>query len=318
MAEKRVIGITTGDLDGIGLEVTMKAMPFFLESKSTFIILRGPQAGPHCWPKLESGLHLQVPDLDTALGEAKRPNSTVKFIEVVSKESPALWVQSVAQLCLTQHLDGMVTGPVSKKTFLDAKLGSIGHTPLLQKICGVPAAYMGFLGRHFNVALLTGHIPLTAVESALCEDKVAYALNIMDAWRARLPAPTNSKPLGVLGLNPHCGETGLIGRFEMDQLVQQLEGHASIEGPLVPDSAFARENWNRFSLFVALYHDQGLIPFKMVHGHDGGAHVTIGLPIVRTSVDHGTATEIFGKGLARPESMVDALKWCEKLIGKEN
>jgi 4-hydroxythreonine-4-phosphate dehydrogenase len=315
--QSNLIAITTGDLNGVGLEVTMKALRVSGSKRSKFLIFRGPDPKNPCWHALAKSRTLRVKDLGSALSELHNQKSSFRFIEVVSNDSPALWVKQATQLCLDQNLDGLVTGPVSKKTFLDAGLGSLGHTPLLKQLCKADVALMGFLGRFFNVILLSGHVPLREVESDLSPKSLRASLATVRKWQKQLPKPWCQRPLGLLGLNPHNGEGGLLGSFEKVILKKLIASESKLKGPLVPDTAFSKENWSRFSFYLAMYHDQGLIPFKMIHGHTGGAHVTIGLPIVRTSVDHGTATDIFGKGIAHPESMIDAIKWCEALIKKK-
>jgi 4-hydroxy-L-threonine phosphate dehydrogenase PdxA len=129
------------------------------------------------------------------------------------------------------------------------------------------------------------------------------------------------KPIGILGLNPHAGDSGLIGQEEklvIQPAVEKLKKNGFlVEGPLSPDAAFFPPSWKRYCFYVATYHDQGLIPFKLAHQHSG-AHLTLGLPIWRTSVDHGTAKDIYGKNLANPQSMVDAIKWSILLSGGSN
>ena len=124
------------------------------------------------------------------------------------------------------------------------------------------------------------------------------------------------RPIGVLGLNPHAGDSGLIGKEEADiitPVLEKLRGEkVPVEGPLVPDSAFTPSLRERYSLYLALYHDQGLIPFKAIHGQNG-VHITWGLPFVRTSVDHGTAFDIAGQGKADSTSMRLAIEWAIKL-----
>ena len=120
-----------------------------------------------------------------------------------------------------------------------------------------------------------------------------------------------TKKIAVLGLNPHAGEGGLIGNLEKTLFARLPKG---VVGPLVPDAAFLKKNWPLYSIFVCLYHDQGLIPFKMQHGQDSGAHLTLGLAFVRTSVDHGTAVDIFNKNVANPNSMLEAIKLNIQLI----
>ena len=126
--------------------------------------------------------------------------------------------------------------------------------------------------------------------------------------------------MALVGLNPHAGEKGLIGKFESENLkpvLTQIKKKHSVEGPLVPDAAFFDDNWKKYSTYVCLYHDQGLIPFKMVHGQDSGVHLTLGLPFIRTSVDHGTAKNIFGKNKANPNSMIEAVDWAIKLAKRK-
>jgi 4-hydroxy-L-threonine phosphate dehydrogenase PdxA len=135
--------------------------------------------------------------------------------------------------------------------------------------------------------------------------------------RRILPAIRRKRPIAVLGLNPHAGENGLIGHFEnrvlKSALLSAKRAGQSIVGPIPADTAFTRESLNRFSVVVSLYHDQGLIPFKMLHGQDSGFQVSLGLPFIRTSVDHGTAKDIFGQGTANSGSMVDAINGAIKL-----
>ncbi len=314
--KRNIIGIATGDINSIGLEVSMKALHSLRSSKSRFIIFRGPNPKKVCWRPLPKEKTAVVYDIDSALTEAHLTKSKYRFIEMESNDSPADWVSISAKLCLSQEISGMVTGPVSKKTFLDAGLDSIGHTPLLKKICGSKEAYMGFFGRYFNVILLSGHIPISKIETHLTKSTLDFAFKKIGHWRKSLPIEFAKKPLGVIGLNPHNGENGLIGQFEQNVLNEIISSNEFLRGPLVPDAAFSKENWGKYSFFLALYHDQGLIPFKLIHGHAGGAHVTVGIPIVRTSVDHGTAVDLVGKGIARFESMRDAIKWCEILVNK--
>ncbi|MCB0384980.1 MAG: 4-hydroxythreonine-4-phosphate dehydrogenase PdxA, partial [Bdellovibrionales bacterium] len=160
----------------------------------------------------------------------------------------------------------------------------------------------------------TGHLAHKDVAAALTQELVSESIQAANKLRKLLPKKQRDKPLALLGLNPHAGEEGIIGVEENDVLIPALKDarrhKIPIQGPLVPDAAFFKENWNQYSVFVCPYHDQGLIPFKMIHGQDSGVHVTMGLPFVRTSVDHGTAKNIFGKNRANPSSMIEAIKWA--------
>lgn len=296
----------------------MKALHQLPNHKDTYLIFREPKPKKAHWKPLSKKITLSTPSLTDALTAAHTKNSPYRYIEFLSNDSPAEWVKTSAQLCLDRVVQGMVTGPVSKKTFIDAKLASVGHTPLLSQICKTSLVFMGFLGRSFNVVLLSGHLPLQQVESHLTQQSLLTAFEVILKWRDEaLPKKLYPLPLGILGLNPHNGENGLIGNFEQRYLIPLIANHKIVKGPLIPDVAFLKENWKKYSLFIALYHDQGLIPFKMIHGHTGGCHVSVGLPIIRTSVDHGTAIDIFGKGIAKPDSMLSALQWCHSLIKRK-
>jgi 4-hydroxythreonine-4-phosphate dehydrogenase len=176
---------------------------------------------------------------------------------------------------------------------------------------------MGFVGEKFNVVLTTAHLPISQVTKHLSFSTVAEALLHANELRKALPAKIRNKPIGVLGLNPHAGEQGLIGQEEL-MIFPNLASFAKekgipVVGPLVPDAAFFPENWGKFSIYLCLYHDQGLIPFKMIHGQDSGVHISLGIPFVRTSVDHGTAKDIFSKNKANPNSMIDSIRWAVNL-----
>ncbi len=169
---------------------------------------------------------------------------------------------------------------------------------------------MGFLGAKFCVVLATGHEPLSAATSNFSATTLKNALHAANSLRLTLPNSRAQRPLAVVGMNPHAGEGGLLGREEgwMSAVIKNLEPElGEIAGPLVPDAAFMPFNWKTYSVYLCPYHDQGLIPFKMVHGFKGGVHLTLGLPFVRTSVDHGTAKELFGKNKAEFGSMKDAI-----------
>jgi 4-hydroxythreonine-4-phosphate dehydrogenase len=179
---------------------------------------------------------------------------------------------------------------------------------------------MTFIGDKFNVMLATGHIPLSQLSSKFSasnlEEAIRAAGGFVRLLRKLEKRKTPTKPIGVLGLNPHAGDTGIIGT-EDDSIVKPTlnrfgDSDILLEGPLVPDSAFTPPSWSKYSLYLALYHDQGLIPFKTVHGQNG-VHLTWGLPFIRTSVDHGTAFDIAGKDKADATSMRLAVEWAIRL-----
>lgn len=311
------IAITTGDPDGIGTEITAKALQK-LKPKSgvSFYLWRSPLCPEKHLRSIDRQFRrTTVSSWPAALKLPTRSGRDI--VDINSNQPPPLWVEQAAQASLFGHLDAMVTAPLSKSSIHAAGLKDMGHTGILKRVTKSRELFMGFIGEKFNVLLATGHIPLAEVESALTEARLRRAIAAADHMRSVLPTSSAKLPLALLGLNPHAGEEGLIGSIEgrhHETIIAELQKKGlKIEGPLVPDAAFAKRNWPRYSVFVANYHDQGLIPFKMIHGQESGIHITMGLPFVRTSVDHGTAKDIFGKNKADPRSMLEAIEWALRL-----
>lgn len=308
------LAITTGDADGVGPEITIKAL-----------LARGPRRDfqPYVYRSRESEREFRklsrqfhrviVPSLDDAL---ELPALKKSIIEIVDGTDAPFWVEDAAIACMTKRLDGLVTGPLSKTLIRDCGFKELGHTEILGRVADEKDLFQGYLGSSFSVILATAHKPLREISRTISPALLENALRAADLFRRNLPRAEQRKPIAVLGLNPHAGEGGLIGTEEKmfsRVIAKARRRRIPLVGPLVPDAAFAKENWSRFSVFVAAYHDQGLIPFKMIHGREHGAQLTLGLPFVRTSVDHGTAKDIAGRGLANPGSMRDAIEWAVRL-----
>jgi 4-hydroxythreonine-4-phosphate dehydrogenase len=237
-------------------------------------------------------------------------------VEIRSSKPPALWVEEAALACRNKKFSGLITGPLSKTSIAAAGLKDIGHTEILSRVCAVRDLFMGFMGKKFCVVLVTGHEPLASAATSFSADKLTKALHAARRLRSLLPVTKSQRPLAIVGLNPHAGEHGLLGHEEswMKTLIESLSSEiGEIAGPLVPDAAFLPQNWQSYSVYLCPYHDQGLIPFKMVHGFRGGVHLTLGLPFVRTSVDHGTAKDLYGKNKAESGSMKDAIQTAMRL-----
>ncbi|MBX2995598.1 MAG: 4-hydroxythreonine-4-phosphate dehydrogenase PdxA [Bdellovibrionaceae bacterium] len=317
MSTLKKIVITTGDLDGIGLEVAAKALEKVGPQKGVqFFYFRGAKAPASLIKRIGRKFKIKT-FLSWPEALDYEPRSYREIIEVTSAQPPPKWVESAAVSAFHHKIDALVTGPLSKPEIMRAGMKDLGHTDILKRISKAPHAWMTFLGKRFNVFLLSGHMPVQKIESSLTSEKLELGLR----EALRMFKPTARKPLGVLGLNPHAGDEGLIGSFDDSVLKPVLvklraEG-AFLEGPLVPDAAFHEDHWKKFAAYVCCYHDQGLIPFKMIHGFETGVHVTAGLPFVRTSVDHGTAKDIFGKNKADPRSMIHAIKTAQQMVGRE-
>lgn len=306
--------VTTGDTDGIGLEVAIKALKKLGPQKNVQILLwRSSSADTGLLKQLDrTWKRITVDSWAEAL-----TISGPYLVDIGSDLSPAEWVEITAKACLHKEVQAMATGPLSKTSIKAAGFKDLGHTDILKRVSKTSLANMGFIGAHFNVVLATGHLALKEVPSSLNLEVLKKSLINANGLRQRLPKNKAKKPIAVLGLNPHAGEEGLIGKEEL-ALFSALASFAKrqgipIVGPLVPDAAFLKSNWDRYSVYLTLYHDQGLIPFKMIHGQESGVHITLGIPFIRTSVDHGTAKDIFGKNKAHPNSMLESIQWAIKL-----
>lgn len=302
------IAITTGDPDGIGTEVACKALSTLKLPKGIrFALYRSPSCPKSHLSLLKRKFKLRSV---TSFSEAG-PWQSENLLDIADARPPVEWVIEAAKSCLGGSFQGLVTGPLSKTSIHDSGYSEVGHTEILSSLTKSQDLMMGFVGEKFSVVLLTGHTPLKDVSSLLSRKQVeagiAHALRLRDL----ISGKKRRRPIALVGLNPHSGEAGLIGTEESRIFLPALEAMRRsglpIEGPLVPDVAFQMKNQSRYSVYVCPYHDQGLIPFKLVHGYDQGVHVTLGLPFIRTSVDHGTAKDLFNRGVAKYGSMKDAI-----------
>lgn len=311
---RRII-ITTGDADGIGTEVTAKALNKISSSKNIQYVIIRSQHAPVSHIKLMSKKfkRIQFDSLSSALLSTEAKANIL--LDVVPNTDAHQWIYDAATACVRGQAAAITTAPMSKKS---AGGRTIGHTEILKDVSKSSHVFMAFLGRHFNVVSCTGHIGIKDVSSQLTGEKIIRAAELACDFAKVLPREQRARPLGLVGLNPHAGENGSIGTEESTIYMsaqRELENRKiSCRGPLVPDAAFIEENWSKYSFYISPYHDQGLIPFKLVHGKSSGAHITLGLPFIRTSVDHGTAKDIFNKNKANPGSMIDALKWAVQLV----
>ena len=211
--------------------------------------------------------------------------------------------------------DAMATAPISKEAWSMAGFARWpGHTEMLAERCRAKSVVMMFDAPHMRVALATCHVPLMQVGNHLSMGCVLEAITqgVIACQRLGIARPR----IGVCGLNPHAGENGLLGHEEKTiirpALTQAIENGIHAEGPLPADTLFIPSKRDRYDLIVAMYHDQGLIPVKM-HAFDEAVNITLGLPIIRTSPDHGTAWDIAGKGIAREHSMVASIRSAAEL-----
>jgi 4-hydroxythreonine-4-phosphate dehydrogenase len=217
----------------------------------------------------------------------------------------AAYITKAVQLINQGVLDAMVTCPISKYAMQLAGYKFPGHTEMLASLCNTGNYGMMMAGKRLKVSLVTIHTPLAKVPEQLSEDEIIRIIHLTGATLVRDFGILKPR-IAVAGLNPHSGEAGLFGEEENRVIEPAISGAASekweVFGPLPPDTVFRKAMDNDYDAVVAMYHDQGLIPFKLMHFEDG-VNLTMGLPIIRTSVDHGTAYDIAGKGLASASSL---------------
>jgi 4-hydroxythreonine-4-phosphate dehydrogenase len=236
-------------------------------------------------------------------------------------------VRAGASLALQGLVDALVTAPVNKEALAAAGVPHSGHTELLAALAGVRDVAMLLVGGGLHVLHVTTHVPLRRVPDLVTRDRVLRAIRLAGQAMERLGRP--QPRIAVAGLNPHAGEDGLFGDEEVREIAPAVEAARAeglnVSGPWPPDTLFSRARGGEFDVVVAMYHDQGHIPVKTLgFRYDeprqtwtalSGVNITVGLPFVRVSVDHGTAFDRAWKGIANPESMVEALEVAIRMVG---
>jgi 4-hydroxythreonine-4-phosphate dehydrogenase len=230
------------------------------------------------------------------------------------------WLEYGAELCLRGEADALVTAPVNKEAIIRSGLKDfVGQTELLSALAKTERTAMMLLGcddrqRWLRVALATVHLPIARVAQSLTREKIELAIEL--AARACRDLGLPRARVAVCGLNPHAGEGGQIGTEEITTILPAVEAARAkgvdVLGPLAADTLFHYAFRGDYDAVVAMYHDQGLVPLKMI-GFETGVNWTLGLPFIRTSPDHGTAYDIAGKGIANPSSMIEAIRLAKRL-----
>ena len=328
---KPVIGISCGDLNGIGIELIIKT---FSDNR----IL------DHCTPvifasnKAINFYRKSVPDhtinyQTTKEFERINPKQVNLFncweeevaitpgqLNETGGKYGILSLQTAVAALKQKQIDGLVTAPIHKKNIQSADFSFTGHTPFLRQIFAVQDVVMMLCAGSFRVALVTEHVPVGEITQHITKEKIGSKLQIMH--RSLQKDFGIDKPrIAVLGLNPHAGDEGLIGQEEENIIKPAIReaknNNMLVVGPYSADAFFARHSHERFDAVLAMYHDQGLIPFKALASGDG-FNYTAGLPAVRTSPDHGVAFDIAGKNKADNSSFLTALFECIDIINRRN
>ncbi len=323
------LGVTSGDPAGVGPEVSLRALQCRELCDNCRLLVFG-DADLLRDRAVGMGLatDFEVLSIEALSGSSTLPERCIVHVpapradiapgrgSTACGEAAAQNIVACAHACLDGNLDAMVTAPINKKFFNEAGYAFPGHTEFLAHLAGVSAFAMAFLTEHLKVVLVTIHLPLREAIERITSASVGEKLDVMLTEFPRLGLPC--RRIAVAGLNPHAGESGILGHEEIERIAPALAearrrySDVLIEGPVPADTLFYRAVRGEFDAVLALYHDQGLAPIKLV-GFGEAVNVTLGLPFVRTSVDHGTAYEIAGRGCARPDSMFSAIRWALRL-----
>jgi 4-hydroxythreonine-4-phosphate dehydrogenase len=288
------IGITLGDCAGIGPEIVD------LASKSG-----------------------RVPDSADYEVIGRQPNCRPGEPSIETARAAAAALEEAVTRARRGELHAVVTGPIHKARMYEAGFKFPGQTEFFAARCGVKNFAMCLTGGKLTVALVTSHIPVVEVPDALKQSEIVRVGLLLANFlkpRLNLTVLNGQVRIAVCGLNPHAGESGKIGREEIEIIAPAVAALKSeigklrveISGPHSPDTVFHRAIEGEFDAVLCMYHDQGLIPFKL-HAFHSGVNTTLGLPFPRTSPDHGTGFEIAGKGIAKPDSMIAAINLAVKL-----
>ena len=319
-----VIGFTIGDPAGIGPKITLDAIQYFLKMNVLVPVLFGSkEVFDHHYLKEQFSQCPIVYDNGSAFDRTDCiyfVNSDTKRTFPLSKPSQAAgalsykYIKTATEYALNHRIDALVTGPISKESFSLANIPFTGHTTLLKALTQSKQIAMAFHSPKLNVVLATIHVSLKEVSSVL--DRVCLSNAIVSAVELMTLLGKKTYHIAVAGLNPHASENGLFGNEE-DKLIAPLiaefqqKGHC-VSGPYPADTVFLRSVQGEFDCVVAMYHDQGLIPVKLLGFHEA-VNVSIGLPFIRTSPDHGTAFDIAYKRTPNPDSMIAATQCALKM-----
>ena len=321
MAHRIVVGITQGDSNGVGYEVIIKALSDSRMLDMCVPILYGNSRTLGLYRKMIPETEQISTNVINSAADAR--GKRLNIINCVSDQLPVepgqpteasakASVQALEAAVKDMKeglIDALVTAPINKHTVADLGFGFPGHTEFLINRFEAKEGLMFLCTDNLKVGLVTNHDPLAKVANLIDKDLLARKLRLMNESLKKDFAKDRPK-IAVLGLNPHSGDGGSLGREEIEKIIPAIEQANSENilafGPYSPDGFFASNMQYNFDGVLAMYHDQGLIPFKVL-AFDKGVNFTAGLPIVRTSPDHGTGYDIAGKNMANPASMISAI-----------
>ena len=325
----KIIAITMGEPGGIGPEVIVKALHRADIRKCCTPFVIGDAEIMRNAVKL-TGLPFKIRTISNP-SQLKPAKGRIEVLDIKyhapfitgassknAGRAVVSYIKKAVELALKNEVSAIVTAPISKASLKMAGYKWPGHTELLASLTKTKDFAMMFVSDRLKIILCTIHIPLKDVPGKINEKVILKTIRL--AKRGAGMSGLKDPCIGVAGLNPHAGESGIIGREEIRSIIPAIkiavkEG-TNVTGPYPPDVIFHKAFNGAFDLVVCMYHDQGLIPFKML-AFDTGVNVTVGLPIIRTSPDHGTGFDIAWKNKANPSSMIEAIKLAAKLKNRD-
>lgn len=331
--ELPIIGITMGDPTGIGPEIIAKAFTDEELFQGCRPIVFGDQEVMERAIQLQN-LSISLNVVEEVPEEGYHPKKIylipISHLKVTSihfgkpdkvcGEAMVKYIEEAVNFVRGGKINAITTCPINKNAMNMAGYPFTGHTELLAHLVGAPSVAMMFIGSRWRIVLVTTHLPLKEVSKSITATRILSILRMTEEGMKRyfgIPQPK----MAVLGLNPHCGEEGLLGEEEIKEILPAIKEAKflgmDIEGPFPADSFFNLSKPFPFDVVISMYHDQGLIPIKM-SDFRGAVNFTLGLPFIRTSVDHGTAYDIVGKGLADPTNLIKSILTAAKLLKFKN
>ena len=321
------LAVSMGDYNGIGPEIILKTFNKTELRKTTIPIIFGSEQVFRFYADL-SGLSVTINKItDPEQAEPGKLNiidiTGGEHVEikpgVIDKRAGSVAVTAIKEAtiaCLNQQTDALITAPISKESVNKAGFRNPGHTEYLAELCKTNEFVMLLVHEGLRVGLVTIHIPVNHVKEQITGEAIRDRISIIH--RGLINDFGLKQPrIAILGLNPHAGDGGVIGREELDIIIPAVtnlkDNGFHVDGPFPADGFFGSRQYTDFDAVLAMYHDQGLVPFKTIAFHSG-VNVTIGLPIVRTSPDHGTAFAIAGKNQAEPQSFWEAVELAITIV----
>lgn len=338
--ERPILGISAGDPAGIGPEITVKA----LSLKEIYEICKPLVV---CDAKIIEQI-ISICQLKLTVNRVSQPaeglyrfgtvdvldmqnidHSLFRFnvVDAMTGKASFEYVAKVIELAKEKSIDATITGPIHKEAIQRAGFNFAGHTEIYAALTNTKNYTMMLADGHFRVVHVSTHVSLSDAIKRVKKDRVLKVIQLADDALKKIDI--RNPRVAVAGLNPHAGENGLFGMEEIDEIIPAIEEarksgiHA--EGPFPPDTIFPKMKGGQYDVVVCMYHDQGHIPTKLLgfnYNHEknmweglSGVNITLGLPIIRVSVDHGVAFDKGGKGEANPESMIQAIKYGARLCG---